>query len=73
MTSVLKMTWDLTGNNGTITWNLPDPKSGLTLDEARNVMNMVIDGQIIMKNGLDTSTIKDVYIYQTNRVELPDE
>lgn len=72
MTSVLKMTWDLMGG-GTITWNMPDPKVNLTRPEVVTAMNAVVDGTIIIKNGLEAVTMKDAYIYQTNKIEIPDE
>lgn len=71
-TSVLKMIFDMQSNK-TATINLSDPKSGLTRAEVMTAMGAIVDGSFITLNGLDVVSVKDAYIYTTNKITLPDD
>lgn len=71
MTNVLKMVFTNTSGSKSTTWNLTDPKEGVTQSQVVAVMNTCIDKAIpLVNNYPDNVMIKDAYIYQTEKVEL---
>lgn len=68
-TSVLRMIFTL-ADNKTKTYNLPDPKSGLTKAGVQSVMEDMITNEVVMVNNVEATAFKDAYIYQTNKIDL---
>lgn len=69
MTRVLKLIFEVHGGK-TVTFNVADPKSDLTKTEALTTANLILEADAIDYNGADATDLKDVYIYETNKVAL---
>lgn len=68
-TTVLRMIFGLE-NGKTAQFNLTNPKSGVTKTEVDDIMTEMIEDRVILKDNSEATKIKDIYIYQTNRIDL---
>lgn len=66
--SVLRMIF-LTEGGSTVTWNLADP-STQSKSEVYAWMQTAISNNIIDKNGLHATEVKDAYLYETVKTDL---
>lgn len=69
MTRVLKMVFQLPGSK-TMTWTLIDPVTGLTKTRVETGLNDMLAESMIEVNGVEPESIKELYIYETNKVDL---
>lgn len=69
MSKVLKMTFQL-DDNKTVSYNLNDPKDGLTKAEVDAAMQLMIDKQAIVSGGVSPTGIKEAVIRETSETAL---
>ena len=69
MSKILKMTFVLSGNK-TVTYNLADPKAGLTKAEVEAVMNSMITKKAGIVNGVSPTAIKEAVLRSTEETAL---
>lgn len=69
MTRVLKIIINLAGGK-TFTWSLADPKSNLAKAQVETLINDMIAESAILYNGVAAESMKDAYVYETNKVDL---
>lgn len=67
-TNVLRMIF-LTQGGSSVTWNLADP-STQSKAEVTAWMQTAISNNVIDKNGLAATEVKDAYLYETVKTDL---
>lgn len=65
----LKMVFTLEAG-ANVTYTLQEPKSGLTQDAVRAVMQQMIDKKAVLAGESFANGIKDAYVYESERQEL---
>lgn len=70
MATSLKMIYKLGDTDKTVTWSIPDPKANLTKAAVLAASTEVIAKSAIKVDDDVASTLKDAYIYTTERTEL---
>lgn len=68
-TSVLKVEVEFNGGLST-TYNFKSPKSNLTLAGVSDVFNDMISDEALQYQGQEPIQLKDIYYYNTNKIEL---
>ncbi len=65
----LKMVFTLENDN-VLTFSLQDPKEGLTQAEVEAAMQSMITKRAVVAGGSYAKSIKEAYIYETDKQEL---